>query len=141
MCIRDSFFTGHLISRIGIVPVLTAGVLIGIVCILINLNGETQIHFVSSLFLLGVSWNFLYVGGTTLLTDTYRPEEKTRAQGINDFIVFTTVTITALSAGGLHYTFGWKVVNLSAIPLLGITALAVIWLVMYRRQTPISAPV
>ena len=136
-----SFITGHLISRIGIVPVLSAGVLIGIVCILINLNGETRTHFVSSLFLLGVSWNFLYVGGTTLLTDTYRPEEKPRAQGINDFIVFTTVTITALSAGGLHYTFGWQVVNLSAIPLLGITALAVIWLVMHRRQTPISTPV
>lgn len=136
-----SFITGNLISRIGIVPVLTAGVVLGIICIVINLNGETRAHFVSALILLGISWNFLYVGGTTLLTDTYRPEEKTRAQGINDFIVFTTVTITALSAGGLHHSFGWKAVNLSATPLLLITAIAVIWLALYRRRTAVTAPV
>ncbi len=134
-----SFITGNLISRIGIIPVLATGVVFGAVCILINLNGETQAHFVTALILLGFSWNFLYVGGTTLITETYRPEEKTRAQGLNDFLVFTTVTITSLCAGGLHHSFGWKVVNLSAAPLMLVTAIAVIWLALYRRKLPVAA--
>ncbi len=129
-----SFFTGRLINRLGMVTVLGTGVLLGIACVLINLNGTTVGHFTLALVLLGVCWNFLFVGGTTLLTETYAPEEKSRAQAANDFIVFTTVTITALSAGGMHFIFGWEIVNLSVLPLLGITALGVLWLFTLRHR-------
>ncbi len=130
-----SFFTGRLINRVGMVPVLGTGVLLGVACVLINLNGTTVAHFTLGLVLLGVCWNFLFVGGTTLLTETYAPEEKSRAQAANDFIVFTTVTITALSAGGMHFLFGWEFVNLSVLPLLAITAAGVIWLFTLRHRT------
>lgn len=128
-----SFFTGHLIKRFGIVPVLASGVVFGLLCVAINLTGETVTHFTLALFLLGISWNFLFVGGTTLLTDAYEASEKVRAQAVNDFMVFSTVTLTALSAGGMHYLFGWQVVNLSVMPLLAITGLAVAWLFVTRR--------
>ena len=129
-----SFFTGHLITRLGIVPVLAAGVALGFACVAVNLAGETLAHFTLALVLLGVSWNFLFVGGTTLLTDTHRPEEKARTQALNDFLVFSTVSLTALSAGGIHHVFGWRVVNLGVTPLLGVTALAVLWLALGRHR-------
>ena len=130
-----SFFTGHLIKRFGIVPVLASGVVFGLLCVAINLTGETLAHFTLALFLLGISWNFLFVGGTTLLTDAYEPSEKVRAQAANDFMVFSTVTLTALSAGGMHFLFGWQVVNLSVMPLLAISGLAVAWLFVTRRAS------
>ncbi|MBX2835590.1 MAG: MFS transporter [Gammaproteobacteria bacterium] len=133
-----SFVTGHLIKRLGILPVLAIGVLLGFACVAINLSGQSLPHFVSSLILLGISWNFLYVGGTTLLTDAYEPQEKAKTQAINDFIVFTTVTVTAMSAGGMHHIFGWQVVNISVIPMLLVTALAISWLFLLRRNVQLA---
>lgn len=130
-----SFLTGHLIRALGIVPVLLLGVVAGLVCIGINLHGTSLGHFVSALVLLGISWNFLFVGGTTLMTDAYRPEEKARTQAANDLIVFTTVTLTALSAGGLHHVFGWHVVNLTGLPMLLAAALSIAWLWQVRRSS------
>lgn len=129
-----SFFTGHLIDRLGMVPVLAVGVAMGIASVMINLSGTTLAHFVVGLITLGLCWNFLFVGGTTLLTDAYHPEEKSKTQAANDFIVFTTVTLTALCAGGVHHLYGWRIVNLGVLPFLGIAALAVLWLVM--QPTP-----
>ena len=123
-----SFATGHLIGRFGIVPVLGAGVALALVAVGVNLAGDTLAHFTASLALLGVGWNFLFVGGTTLLTGTYRPEERSRAQACNDLVVFATVTVTALSAGTLHFTLGWRAVNLATLPLLALAGLAVAWL-------------
>jgi len=134
-----SFVTGHLITRVGIGPVLGAGAALGFACVAINLTGQSIAHFTLALMLLGVSWNFLYVGGTTLLTDTYAPAEKARAQALNDFLVFSTVTLTALSAGGIHHVFGWRVVNLGVMPMLGVTALAILWLVRRPPESPSSA--
>lgn len=123
-----SFFTGHLIKRLGIVPVLLTGALLGFCSIAINLFAPINVgNFVFALVALGVSWNFLYVGGTTLLTDAYEPAEKTRAQGINDLAVFSTVTLTALSTGTVHHLWGWQTVNLLALPMLIVTLFAIIW--------------
>ncbi len=127
-----SFFTGSLIRRFGLIPVLITGVFAGLIVVSINLTGQTLAHFVIALILLGISWNFLFVGGTTLLTDTHRPAEKSRTQAINDLFVFSTVTVTALSAGALHYQFGWRVINFTVLPLYAIAAIAIAWL--YRIQ-------
>jgi len=129
-----SFFTGYLIRFIGLVPVLALGVALGLICVVVNLSGDTLTHFVAALVLLGISWNFLFVGVTTLLTDAHTTAEKSRCQAVNDLIVFSTVTLTALSAGGLHHTFGWRSVNLTVIPMYFITALAIAWLISVRKQ-------
>ncbi|MBX2825191.1 MAG: MFS transporter [Gammaproteobacteria bacterium] len=130
-----SFFTGHLIKRFGIVSVLGTGALLGLLCVGVNLMGTTVAHFTTGLVLLGVCWNFLFVGGTTLLTEAYRPEEKNRAQGFNDFLVFSTVTITALCAGGMHHLFGWRVVNFSVIPLFLLCLAGITWLYLIQRRS------
>ncbi|MEE9322628.1 MAG: MFS transporter [Granulosicoccus sp.] len=128
-----SFFTGHLISRFGVVPILASGVLLGIACVMVNLTGESLPHFIVALMLLGISWNFLFVGGTTLLTDTCTVEERSRTQAINDLLVFTTVTLTALTAGGMHHLFGWRIVNLSVLPMFAVSGLAIAWLYFNQK--------
>jgi len=131
-----SFVTGHLIKALGLVPVLVSGVVCGLACVAINLNGESQWHFLVALILLGISWNFLFVGGTSLLVEAHTTAEKSRTQAINDLIVFSTVTITALSAGRLHHHYGWQTVNLTVIPLYLVTAVAIAWLIYLRRAKP-----
>ena len=129
-----SFVTGYLIKYLGIAPVLFAGALFGFLSIAINLTaGISVANFVIALIALGISWNFLYVGGTTLLTDAYRPSEKTRAQGANDLIVFSTVTITALTTGTVHHLWGWHAVNWLAIPMLVLALFAIAWLWLRHR--------
>lgn len=136
-----SFFTGHLIRRFGVLNIILTGTLFGVVCVLINLNGDTLWHFWTALVLLGISWNFMFVGATTLLTETYRQEEKTKAQALNDFSVFTTVTIASLSAGALQHHYGWQTVNLGVLPLLLIILLANFWLrIKESRNQPAKIP-
>ena len=129
-----SFFTGQLIHRFGVLRVMMAGVVLNLVCVFSNLAGTELLHYWLALFALGVGWNFLFVGGTTLLTDSYRPEEKAKVQAINDFLVFTTVTLSSASAGVLQYRFGWEVVNLGVLPLLMVILGALVWLTMLRRK-------
>jgi len=118
-----SFITGHLIRMIGNVPVLFLGAVLGLMS-----------NFVIALITLGVSWNFLYVGGTTLLTDAYEPNEKSRAQGANDLAVFSMVTVTALSTGTVHHLYGWETVNIVALPMLFVTLAAIVWLWVKQRS-------
>ena len=128
-----SFFTGALIDRFGFAAMLSTGVLLGIVTVFINLSGTTVSHYVAALVTLGLCWNFLFVTSTSLLTRCYEPHEKARTRAANDFIVFTFVTITALCSGGFHHLFGWRIINLSTLPLFACCALAV-WLLI--RSTP-----
>jgi MFS family permease len=123
-----SFFTGSIIQRFGVLNVIVVGALLAVVCVIINLTGQTLWHFWTALFALGVSWNFLFIGATSLLTQTYRPEETAKAQGFNDFAVFTLVTIASLSAGMLQHKLGWEMVNYAVIPFIVIIILSVIWL-------------
>ncbi|NNL77441.1 MAG: MFS transporter [Desulfobacterales bacterium] len=123
-----SFFTGQLIRKFGAASIMLAGVLLLGLCVGINFTGTTVIHFWSSLILLGLGWNFLFVAATTQLTETYSPNEKSKAQALNDFIVFGTVTLTSLSSGAVQNILGWKTINTAVIPFLVLIALANFWL-------------
>jgi len=129
-----SFFTGHLIRRFGVLQVMLVGGLLSAVCVGINLTGTSLSHFWLALFLLGMGWNFLFIGATTLLTETYAQEEKAKTQALNDFLVFSTVTIAVLSAGSLQHHLGWQAVNYGVIPLIAVTVIAVAWLLLRRRS-------
>jgi MFS family permease len=98
------------------------------VCVLVNLAGDSYAHFLAALVLLGLGWNFLFVGATHLLTETYSSQEKAKAQGFNDLLVFATVTFTATSSGYLHFEFGWRSLNLGVIPFLVVVVAAIAWL-------------
>lgn len=116
------FFTGALIKRFGAPAIMASGLALYLVCILVALAGVDLPHFLAALLALGVGWNFLYVGSTTLFTTTYRPEEKTGAQGAMDFCVYVAMAITSLASGALVATQGWTWLNIgSLLPAAAIT--------------------
>jgi MFS family permease len=123
-----SFFTGQLIRKFGTANIMLVGVLLLGLCVGINFAGTAVVHFWSALIFLGLGWNFLFVGATTQLTETYRPEEKARAQALNDFIVFGTVSATSLSSGAVQNILGWQIINMVVIPFLIAVFLANLWL-------------
>ena len=129
-----SFFTGHLIRRFGVLPVMVVGAALNLVCIAVGLAGVELANFLVALFVLGVGWNFLFTGGTTLLTETYRPEEKTRAQGAMDFCVFATMALSSFASGALVTTRGWEWLNLGSLLPMGLTIGALFWLSALRRR-------
>jgi MFS family permease len=128
------FFTGHLIKRVGALPVMGVGVLLNLVCIAVALSGVELMQFLVALFTLGVGWNFLFVGGSTLLTEAYRPEEKIKTQGAMDFCVFATMAVTSFASGALVTTRGWEWLNLSSLPAVVLIAAALAWLAWIRRR-------
>ena len=114
-----AFFTGHLIARFGVVRIMLAGCLLLLLAVGINLSGVQLANFWTALVSLGVGWNFLYVGATTLLTRTYTPAERARAQGFNEFLVFGCAAIASFSAGAVQNLLGWTAVNvIAALPIL-----------------------
>ena len=129
-----SFFTGPLIRRCGVLSIMLAGALMNVASVSIALSGGEVAQFWWSLVLNGVGWNFLYVGGTTLLTETYRPEEKTKVQGANDLLIFATMAISSFFSGLIIIKAGWEAVNLSALPLVGIVIVAIAWLALRRSS-------
>lgn len=134
-----SFFTGRLIERYGVLNIMMTGGVLMLGCIAVNLHGVTYAHFLVALVLLGIGWNFLFIGGTTLLTEAYAPAEKAKTQGINDFIVSTTVACTALSSGYLNFRFGWETLNEVAIPAVIAALAATTWLSLRRRAAARAA--
>jgi len=134
------FVTGSLIRRFGAPQVILAGVALTVVAVTVALNGISVAHFIAALVLVGVGWNFVYTGGTTLLTETYRPNEKARVQGLNDFAVFATMGVSSLASGALVTTSGWDTMNRAALPLLAVIAIAVSWLIRLRRRGSVSGP-
>lgn len=133
-----SFFTGHLIKRFGLLSIMFTGTFLGLACVFINLLGTSVNHFWFALVLLGISWNFLFIGATTLLTETYSESEKFKTQALNDFLVFSVVAMASLSAGILHHNLGWQFVNYMAIPTLSIILLSLFWLYIVNRTTNIE---
>jgi predicted MFS family arabinose efflux permease len=129
-----SFLTGPLIKRIGVLPVLLAGALLNLVAIGVALAGLAVANFWWSLVILGIGWNFLYTGGTTLLTETYRPEERAAAQGANETAIFVMMTMSSLASGMIVTGAGWDKVNLSALPLI-LAAMAAIGYYGYTRRS------
>ncbi len=128
-----SFFTGKLIKRFGVLPIMSTGLALNIACVLLALNGTDVMHFLGALMVLGVGWNFLYIGGSTLATETWRPEEKTRAQAALDFCVYATMTVTSFSSGALVTTGGWTAMNLGTLLPIGLLAAALVWLARLRQ--------
>ena len=129
-----SFVTGPLIKRIGVLPVMFAGVLFNLAAIAVALSGIAVAQFWWALVLLGVGWNFLYIGGTTLLTETYRPEERARAQGTNEQAIFIMMAISSFTSGMTVTTAGWARVNMFALPLVAIVGIALVWFAMKNRR-------
>lgn len=134
-----SFFTGVLIARVGVLNVMLAGAALLAGCVAINLLGTDMIEFWTALVLLGVGWNFLYIGASTLLTEGYAPAERAKAQAFNDFMVGIAVALSSFSSGALHSHYGWQAVNVGVVPLIGAAVIATIWLV-YRRRAAVVAP-
>ena len=131
-----SFFTGHLIKRFGALPVMGVGVVLNFVCVAVALSGVDLMQFLVALVALGVGWNFLYTGGTTLFTQAYRPEEKNRAQGAMDLCVFSTMAVSSFASGALITTQGWTWLNLGSLVPLGAVAAMLLWLgFKHRRAT------
>ena len=127
------FFTGHLIKRFGVLPVMGAGVLLNALCIAIALSGQELHQFVIALFLLGMGWNFLFTGSTTLAMQSYKPEEKDKAQAAINFCVFATMALTSFASGALVTTQGWTLLNLGSLLPVALTGLALLWLAALRR--------
>ncbi len=131
------FFTGHLIKRFGALPVMGVGVLLNLVCVLVALSGVDLMQFLIALTALGVGWNFLFTGATTLFTTVYRPEEKNKAQGAMDMCVFGTMAFTSFASGALVTTQGWTWLNMGSLVPLSLVALALAWLAL--RKKPLLA--
>jgi MFS family permease len=129
-----SFFTGHLVRRFGALPVMAAGLALNFACVAFALSGVDLAHFLGALLVLGVGWNFLYIGGTTLATQAYRPEERTTAQAGVDFWVYLTMTLTSFSSGALVTTGGWTWMNAGTALPLTLLGVALAWLALLRRR-------
>ena len=127
------FFTGHLIKRFGTLTIMGVGVLLNALCIAIALTGVDLHQFLVALFLLGVGWNFLFTGSTTLALQAYRPEEKDRAQAAINFSVFAVMALTSFASGALVTTQGWQLLNLGSLLPVALTGAALLWLAL-RRQ-------
>jgi len=129
------FFTGHLIKRFGVLSIMGVGVLLNAACIAIALTGVDLHQFLIALFLLGVGWNFLFTGSTTLSLQAYRPEEKDRAQAAINFCVFATMAVTSFASGALVTTQGWAMLNVGSLLPVALTGAALLWLAAVRRRT------
>lgn len=125
-----AFFTGSLIEKFGSRMMILAGGILFVFCIAINIHGESIWHFRSALVLLGVGWNFMFIAATGLFSQSYRPQNKAKAQAFNEFVVFGCVTVTALLSGWLESTVGWQNLNIYVLPFV----LAVILLFAFSAR-------
>lgn len=130
-----SFFTGALIQKAGVLPIIALGALIQLGCALVNLMGVDFWNFMVANLLVGLGWNFTYVGGSTLLTRTYQPAERAKVQASHDFLVYFATASAAAAAGFLQQKAGWSILNLAAIPLMAIVATAAMWLLLRERKS------
>jgi MFS family permease len=119
-----SFVTGSLIARFGKETIIAIGLALLTACVIVAAAGIELVHFWAALILLGIGWNFGFIGATTMLTETYRPEEQGRVQGLNDFIVFGAVAIASLLSGQLFVTVGWTWLNVVSVPIVAVAGLA-----------------
>jgi len=134
-----SFVTGGLVRRFGVLPVMFAGAALNLAAIGIALSGIGVAQFWFALVTLGVGWNFLYIGGTTLLTETYRPEERAKAQGANEQAIFVMMVISSLTSGVTVTAAGWERVNLFALPIVALVAAAIAWYGLQQRAKAAAA--
>ncbi|MDE2599225.1 MAG: MFS transporter [Rhodocyclaceae bacterium] len=123
-----SFFTGHLIARFGKIAVTGAGLLLIAVSGLLALSGLELLHFWGSLILLGLGWNFGFIGATAMVTDVYAPSERAKVQALNDFLIFGSSALASFSSGHFLGSAGWNAINAALMPLVAATLLMLAWL-------------
>jgi MFS family permease len=127
------FFTGHLIKRYGALPIMGTGVLLMFVCIGVALSGQALHKFLAALFLLGLGWNFLFTGSTTLAVQSFTAAEKDKAQGALNFFVFAVMALSSFASGALVTTQGWQMLNYGSLLPVAVTGVALFWLSVQRR--------
>lgn len=130
------FVTGRLIGRFGVRRVILAGAVLTAGCVMVAIAGRSFAHFTAALVLLGIGWNFMFVGATAMLATAHAPQERVRAQAANDVLVFGTVALSAFASGAVHAGAGWAAMNLVLLPALALAAGAIAW----QRLRPASAP-
>ncbi|MFC3033399.1 MFS transporter [Pseudoalteromonas fenneropenaei] len=136
-----SFFTAKLINRFGQITVVCAGIALMLLCVLTNLYGTSHAHFLVALTLLGVGWNFMFITATQMVSSTYQPSERGKAQATNEFLVFSMVALSSLGAGWLEGTIGWQNINWYTLPILLLLLFILVWQWRAKRMQvqPISA--
>lgn len=134
-----SFFTGKLIGRYGKERIVALGMIILVACAFVALAGLNLANFWIALVLLGIGWNFGFIGATAMLTDTYRPEEKAKTQGANDFILFGTVALASLMSGQILNAFGWDALNWIILPFVALALISLWWLARHRDDAVLPA--
>ena len=133
-----SFITGWLIKKLGLLNIITTGAVLTLGCMAVNLVDTSFWHFAIALFLLGLGWNFMYVGSTTLLTESYRPSEKAKVQAVHDFVVFSFVAAVTFLSGRIFHRFNWEVLNHVSWPLVLVTLGVVLGWQQWRSRGQIA---
>ena len=133
-----SFFTGSLIARFGARRIVAAGLLLEAAAATIGLSGITALHFWATLIVLGIGWNFAFVGASALVLETHRPQERNKVQAFNDFLVFGMMAVGSFSSGQLLANYGWSAVNLVVFPPIFL-GLAVLMLASFARRRRLQA--
>jgi MFS family permease len=129
-----SFFTGSLILRFGVERVTATGLVLILLTAVVDIAGITVAHFWAGLILLGLGWNFSFIGATTMVTQCHRPHERNKIQAFNDFLIFGSMAVSSFSSGQLLANFGWQAVNQVLFPTVFVAAGFLAWL--YLRERP-----
>ena len=129
-----SFFTGYLIARFGVLNIIGTGGLLSLLCLGMNLLGSGLLNFSIALLFLGIGWNFLYIGSTTLLTEAYQPEERAKTQALHDLLMFAFVALATMMSGTVFQKLGWQAVNWAGLPMVALVLIAVLWLRQSRSR-------
>ena len=132
-----ALFTGWLINRLGVLTIIATGAVIQLGCALVAMSGIEFWHFLAANMLVGLGWNFCFIGGSTLLTTVYRPTERAKTQAAHDFLEYATTAVTTGMSGLVLATLGWSFVNLLALPMIAIVLLAA--MAMMIRRGPYAA--
>jgi len=133
-----SLVTGYIINRIGTHATVGIGLLLILGAALTNLNGISTLHFDAALVLLGVGWNFGFIGSTTMLSQAYRPEEASTAQGLNEPLMFGSMAVASISSGVLLNTLGWQSINVLVLPIVSAALALLAWGDYRQRQLRVS---
>lgn len=131
-----SFFTGTLIARFGVERVTATGLLLLFLAAIVGVAGISVAHFWTNLVLLGVGWNFAFIGATTMVTQCHRPHERTAVQSLNDFLIFGSMAVSSFASGQMLAKFGWETVNEVVFPTVFIAAGLLAWLALRDRRHP-----
>ncbi len=132
-----SFFTGHLISRFGVERVIAGGLALLLVAAGVGVSGITVAHFWSNLILLGLGWNFAFIGATTMVTRCHRPHERNKVQAFNDFLIFGSMALSSFSSGQLLERFGWTAINEVIFPTIFVAVALLLWLSFRPRASTV----